>query len=511
MGQTDIPQSLSEILIELKKPLDPEVPEANRSRYTKLAEALGITLKENPGLLTPEIRTELGALLSSRDSRLTAAQNDLSKFLPNDLLQALDKEATQARLHLSNLNPCNVMCRIAKNLSEKLNSGLGEKPDAYLLNSDSKNSFNLAVRSLIGEFLLKAKRSGCDLPGVEKKVSEIVTQASEYARRDARPSKEETREALKSYKGSREALRKALAFVDRVENLDEGGLPTNSATLYFYLQARRAADALKESGHPIEANAIEELQQKVDGQLLKILDARNTLMEGQGGSLVTTYALAAIGASASDGSEIQKKTAQIFSELRSEYKKIGGEGFPYNFNPLILKQTERAAAARSVVAQLAIYKGGKSEDKLVNADELLVSLANYEKHFRDIFSGIGLNRTHDREDDDQLAPYYGPATIPYAFEAISHLTKEKGLTPEQREKLQGTKINIQKKLLGMFDPNGLFQAQNSNYYSSAPLYDNALTGLALEQACRDKGGAKPPVATVQEVLSGHPQEAQGNH
>jgi hypothetical protein len=395
------------------------------------------------------------------------------------------------------------MCRVAKALSQKINDSLSVPFDKYLASNEAKSSFSFAVRSLMGEFLLKANQTGCEIPGIQAKLNKLLVEATDLAKADESQGEskhqEDTREAVRASGASEAAIESALAFLDKTQgssNTDAKGLPTNSATLYFYLQTQRAAEALKKSGAKTDPKIMEELEKRIEENLGKITDARSELLRGEGGSLVTTYALAAIGTSMPEGSDIQKRVAKIFSELRDNYKNTGGAGFPYNFNPQILKETERAGAARSVVAQLAIYKGGKSEDKLSNADQLLTSLGTYDKHFRDVFSGIGLNRTHDRDDADQLAPYYGPSTIPYVFEAVLLLGKEKNLSGEQQETLHQINTSLQKKLLGMFEPNGLFQAQNSNYYAAAPLYDNALTGLALQQACQDKRKPTPSEATT---------------
>ncbi|NBX77000.1 MAG: hypothetical protein EBQ92_10635 [Proteobacteria bacterium] len=499
-------EAISFILEEIKKPLDLEVPEANRPNYSRLAKTLSAAIKQNPALLDTDLKNEIRTILASKDPAFTAAQNDLNKYLPKDLTQVLDKEVTHERLDPSNIDPCSVMCRVAKALSEKINDSLSIPSDKYLASNEAKSSFSFAVRSLMGEFLMKANQTGCEIPGIQTKLNMLLVEATALAKSDETRGEVrhqgDTREAVRASGASEAAIKSALAFLDKTQgssNTDAKGLPTNNATLYFYIQTQRVAEAMRKSGSQSDPQLVALLQEKIGENLSRILDGRKELLDGDGGSLVTTYALAAIGSSMPEGSNIQKRVAQIFSELRDNYKNTGGAGFPYNLNPQILKETERAGAARSVVAQLAIYKGGKSEEKLANADQLLTSLGIYDKHFRDIFSGIGLNRTHDRDDSDQLAPYYGPSTIPYVFEAVSLLRKEKNLSGEQQEKLHQINLSLQKKLLGMFEPNGLFQAQNSNYYSAAPLYDNALTGLALQQACQDK--RKPePSETSAEVL-----------
>jgi len=495
-------EAINFLIEELKKPLDPEVPEANRLNYTRLAEAFASALKENPAVMTNHLRAEILSLLASKEPKLTAAQNDLNKFLPKEIISPLDKEITTQRLHPSNTDSCLVMCRIAHALSEKINESFAIPADKYLWTNDAKSSFGFAVRGLMGEFLLKANQAGCEIPGIDNKVNKLMAEAKEFAinneGKKGRRETEETRRALLESGLAEVDVMRALEFVNKNEpltNIDSKGLPTNSATLYFYLQTQRAVETLKQAGAKTDSKSLDEIQKRIEDHLIKITDARSELLHSDEGSVVTTYALAAMGASMPNGSESQKRLAQIFSEMRDEFKRKGEGGFPYNFDPGVLRQTERGAAARSVVAQLAIYKGGNTQDKLTNADELLTSLVTYDKHFRDIFSGIGLNRTHDREDVDLLAPYYGPSTIPYAFEAISLLKREKGLTSDQIQKVKSLESDLEKKLLGMFEPDGLFQPQNSNYYSAAPLYDNALTGLALQQACQEKRSAKPIGAT----------------
>jgi hypothetical protein len=488
---------------ELKKPLDPEVPEVRRPKYARLAQALATAIKDDPKILDAKLRQDIRELLASRDPKLTAAQNDLNRYLPSELTQALDQEVMEDRIHPSNTDSCVVMCRVAKELSGKITDSLSVPSDKYLGSNEAKGSFSFAVRSLMGEFLLKANQTGCEIPGIEGKLDKLMKEANELSKKgegkeDAK-QRDDVREAIQASGASGTAIKSALAFLNKTQsspNTDAKGLPTNSATLYFYLQTQRAAEALKLSGATTDPKIMEELERRIEENLSKIMDARSELLRGEGGSLVTTYALAAIGASLPAGSKTQMQVAHIFSALREDFKKNSGEGFPYNFNPQLLKETERAGAARSVVAELAIYKGGTGEQRLANADTLLRSLGTYEKHFRDVFSGIGLNRTHDYDDADQLAPYYGPSTIPYAFEALSLLGKEPGLTSEQKERLKLLKGNLEKKLLGMFEPNGLFQAQNSNYYTAAPLYDNALTGLALQQACQDKRKSTPSEAST---------------
>jgi len=500
---------------ELKKPLDLEVPEAGRSKYARVAKAFSEAIKEDPSLMTPEMREKLREFLASKNPAFTTAQNDLNKFLPPELTQALDREVTQDRIHPSNTDPCTVMCRVAKSLAAKIGDNFEVQADKYLGSEDAKSSFGFAIRSLMGEFLLKANQSGCQIEGIQDKVSALMSEAGKMAKGEQKKGtpndKELTQEVLKSLSGDSGAVERALAFLNKTsssQNINEQGLPTNSATLYFYLQTQRAIEALKQSGVETNSRATAELQKRIEEHLSKITNARAELIHGEGGSLVTVYALAAIGASMPEGSDIQKRIAQIFSEIRSESREKGQTAFPYNFDPQVPRETERGGAARSVVAQLAIYKGGNSNEKLANADQLLSSLGAYDKHFRDIFSGIGINRTHDQEDVDHLAPYYGPSTVPYVFEAISILSKEKELSVEQKGKLESIKASLQKKLLGMFQPDGLFQPQNSNYYSGAALYDNALTGLALEQACRDQ---KPLNPVSKEGESRHSQKPVSTH
>jgi hypothetical protein len=145
------------------------------------------------------------------------------------------------------------------------------------------------------------------------------------------------------------------------------------------------------------------------------------------------------------------------------------------------RETDRRRGA--VVAQLALYEGQGSAMKLANADYLLQALKNYNRYFNDIFSGIGEARTHDDYEENQLAPYFGPATVPYAFEAMARLEKEPELSPAQKDLLVNIRSELQKKLLNMFEEDGLFKPQDGEIYPSAKIFDNALTGLALASAC----------------------------
>lgn len=493
--------TIDSLILELQKPLSPDVPEAYRDQIRKLAEAIASEIRENPRLLNLKRKRQIFGILASKDPGLAAAQNDLNQLLPSDFISQLDDQVTQSRLDSSNNDPCSVMCRIAKALSERVTDSFMMKEDKFVHSTEAKSSFHFAVGSLVAEFLLKANRRGCEIQSVDKKISHLMKEANTFAQRKSGFPGNETEQksvqkAVGQVGGSEEATKSALEFLEKVSHSPDNTemvLPSNSATLYFYLQMLRLVETLKLTRSADQSENTIELEKNLLEGLKRITSARKDLIEGDGASLLTTYTLAALGASAPRGSKTQKEIAQILGDLREEMRKEKSEGFPYNFSSERALPTERGAAARSVVAQLAIYKGGEESHKLKNADELFKSILIYQKNFRDIFSGIGLNRTHDYSNEDLLAPYYGPSTIPYVFEAVSLLEKEPNLRQDQKNQLKELRKDLQKKLLGMFEPNGLFQSQYKGYYAGSFFYDNALTGLALENACQGKMDEKKPI------------------
>lgn len=479
------PPALQFLLNELKTPLDPAVPEVNRKNYTESAQILGTALEENPSVLTSEIREEIKSILVSKDPAHTAAQNDLNRLLPQALVAELDSEITDLRLHSSNEDPCQVMCRIGKALAEQITDKFTFRGDAYLESDQGKSAFDIAVRSLLAEFLLKANRSGCEIAGIQEKIKNLLQDTHDNLKLGNRATESNKKVNLPIIEYSdlgKESLDKAREFLEKASP----DIPLNGASVYLLLQSHRLVDTLVELNLAPSEPAVSEIHQALHEKIGRILQKRSELIRGEGGSLVTTYSLAALGASSPKDSEIQKKIAHIFSEKREEVRLQDIPGFPYNFSKDMRIDSERGRAGRTVVAELAIFKGAPAEQRLKNADNLLLSLVRYDRFFRDIFSGIGLNRTHDFGDPDLLAPYYGPSTIPYAFEALSALENEKELGASQKETLGKVRVSLEKKLLGMFEPNGLFQKQYEPYYSSASYYDNALTGLALENACRNR-------------------------
>lgn len=478
------------LLEVLYQPQEIEIPELHRVKYTESAKALGDLIRKNPKVLDAQAKSKIRELLSSKNPGYKAAQNDLNKYLPPEIVAELDKLVTQDRLHPSNENPCEVMCRTAERLADQVDESLRIKEDAYLENRDSRQAFVGAVRSLVGEFLIKAHGFGCKIQQIENKVKKLLTEIEEFnpdhAKKRNAYSDEAVREALRDLK-DQSAAEKALEFLNKSatsSNWDGQGLPTQSAALFYLIHTYRLSQSLQSVGTVRDGKPLKTLQNQIEARLTKILGAREKLIEAQGASLVTVYSLGAVGVSLHEGNDLQKKIADVLEKKRVEMNERKVAVFPYNFaNPTEIL-SERAGAARSVVAQLAIYKGGPEEEKLRNADHLLSSIETYNLHFRDIFSGIGLNQTHDFDEPDLLAPYYGPSTIPYVFEALSALEKEKGMSLRQKDRLIALRYELQRKVLGMFEPGGLFQQQHKGYYSAAEYYDNALVGLALENACR---------------------------
>jgi len=481
---------LTKLLEVLRKPQEVDVPEAYRKQYAESAKALSELLKKNPEMLTDPVKLQIQSLLISRNPGHKAAQNDLNRYLNPELIAEFDKNVTQARLHSSNLNPCEVMCRTARRLSEQVGESLIMKEDAYLENSDSRESFSMAVRSLMGEFLIKAHQLGCKIDQIEQRANQLLTDIHQ-AQKDKKPSEgdardEALREALTGW-ADQSAAQKAIDFFKRSagsSNWDSQGLPTQSAALFYLIHTYRFSRALDKGGFEQDKKQLGILHRQIETRLKKVVDSREELLGEQGASLVTIYSLASLGLTLPEGNEIQALVAEVLAKKRKEMALKHIKVFPYNLSKPTESPSERAGAARTVVAQLAIYLGGAKEEKLQNAGHLLESLEIYNRHFRDIFSGIGLNQTHDFEDADLLAPYYGPSTIPFVFDAIAALEKDKGLTLKQKEKIGTLRLELQRKLLGMFEPEGLFQSQHKIYYSAAQYYDNALAGLALENACR---------------------------
>ena len=87
----------------------------------EFAERLSKAIKDDPGLLTPQLRQEIAEILLSKDPNLAKTQNTLRRGLPENLTRQLDQEVTQKRLDPSNSDPCQVTCRIAAELEKKLN------------------------------------------------------------------------------------------------------------------------------------------------------------------------------------------------------------------------------------------------------------------------------------------------------------------------------------------------------------------------------------------------------
>jgi len=472
----------------------------------EFAGRLSKAIKEDPGLMTPQLRQEISEILLSKEPNLARTQNTFRKFMPENLIKELDQKITQKRLDPSNSDPCQVTCRIAAELGKKLNQSqvtptiqAYDNPRPY---EEEQGPMNLAIRSLTIEFLLKAKQTGCLIENVDELASNLISQArSLVTSRESEPripddNDEIILKNLRSLASDSDSIERAVEF--QKKRLSKGGrrpqLPTTGATLHAYIQILKLMNAFqKEGGGIADQKAFDDLKAKLEQKTSEIVEHRAGLEQFRGGSMLNTYAFSAMGAAASEGSPVSSRVSQILSDWRRELEEKKISGFPYSLSHRL--ETERGGAARSAVAQLAIYKGGSTADKLANADKLLLSLQTYDKHLLDVFARVGVSDTHD-ESNDGLAPYYGPPTLPYVFEAISLLSKETGMTSEQKKRLSEINESILNKTLGMIQPNGLFQPQDEQLYRAAKFYDNALVGLGLAQACTDsKPRAKTPAVS----------------
>jgi hypothetical protein len=274
-----------------------------------------------------------------------------------------------------------------------------------------------------------------------------------------------------------------------------------------------------------ELRVLREKLQKRQGAILN--DFRNlTHQPDIGNSMFATYhfAAAVITSDLKSSSPEMSQAVSVLKAQREYSKKEYGSALiiPYNLRGQNRPKkddhgdlpdkvpTLRSSAARGVPFHLAVYLRDSKDNRLANADYLMQSLSNYDDHFYDIFSGIGESRTHDRDDSDEIAPYYGPASLPFVFSAVALLKKQGDLNAEKKAGLEKLEARLLEKSLSLFENNGLFRAQAVDPYRSAVHYDNTLIGLALLAGAAGKKGCEgsslgilpdPPKGTADDPTS----------
>jgi hypothetical protein len=527
LARAKTPEALSSFVDVLEEPIDPKRWQKDRFDYLHSAQGVGSILTENPDI-DPKTKQRIADLLKTKNAGFDGARTYLRKFLPSNLLRKMEPQIIQAQRDPSNVDPCQVACRIATHFSEKAVGKWKVEPDSYYHSSEGPNAFALAVNSLVAEFLVKANGQGCSVPRLKDHLDTLLTQATEgRKKKDAEEvspgSEHENSDLLRNIKDAgadTDTLSRVSAFLSstgKFAQQNSSHLPRNGAAVFSVIHLGRLLNTLDGIGLVDNTALMSELKSQVSDHLTKMIQQRNNITTEErddGGdttnnSRFTTYHLSAalLGfPEPSLNSAGKKLGVSLLTDERDKNLKRFGD--PNRFGYYLGSQWEakvkinasqskvrdsdtnallrgaRSSAARSVVASLALYNGEGAELKLANADRLLRALGSYDQHFNEIFSGIGEQRTHDIYESDQLAPYYGPSTIPYAFEAISKLKEEINLTTEQKQKLGGIASSMQAKLLNMFEPKGLFRPQDKEFYAASEIYDNALTGLALVTACK---------------------------
>lgn len=362
---------------------------------------------------------------------------------------------------------CEVLCQMAQSVLERKIPKSSEFADYYDVNS----SWNMALDSLDGLFLLKASKVCLN--------QKLSIWATEYVTKKTKPDAD---------------LRK------KMKNEE-----FSAYKIYFEQFEVQALKEVLSRKQDFKLNPKEEsqIQKKIDSSYSHLNEYFDR-EKGLGGSAMNVFAWACTLVSGCSGTP--EKFPQALSYPGFQKAKTALENwtqanpisFPYTWSHEGRDST-KGSAARAVPANLAqfLFSPGTS----VSETNLMESLENYDENLSTLVNGYlfffskkefdGKSTRHNSSQDG-VASYYFPSSVPYVQSAIEVLLKKsKNLTRPQIEKLKALREKLNLILISQVDrEKGFSKGENpfiKNYSSADSLrYVNALSGLALISGLGDE-------------------------
>lgn len=499
LGNSENAASVILNAMKVEAPLIPNSDDINwprRNEYA-MAEDLKKYLERVPSAANASFIEDTKKLLLDKNPHLDAARTAVRKALPAKAKLEIEKEIAAKTTDPSNVDPCAVKCRVANHYANNWNS-LKFSADAYYGN-ESEHPWKLAVKAKAVEFLF-AVGDSCGKDLREKISTELTgTYKPEW--------KSEDKTHVSFFQN--ETNPDVRAFLANITEPVKGELPPHSPFIFAMSHLGQLLNRANPEFTSEQQNYLNPSREKIEAWLSKISQKAQVLSDGVAwGSVLGTYHYAALNLGYEQGTqppELKNALEKMKTERKlslEKYKSAQRVGYYMSFQKMpkirnvheegpqkligeeALSPSIRSASARMVPFNLVLYKNSSPEEKKQNADYLIESLHHYLLYFQDNWAGRGEHRTHEPYDTDMLAPYYGPSTVSYAYDAITMLLKDKTLSKEVRKEVEGLSRDISKQLLSKFEKDGLLSKQNAALYAGAEDYENAFAGLALNDACR---------------------------
>lgn len=417
---------------------------------------------------------------------------------------------------------CAVACNIYNRSDEWAKDELFLNPDTYFSKDKPANDWEVATKSISALFMLSAA------PYCDPKRERIKKMAGWFKIKDgdkkapAPDLAEERRMQLAAFdnlgltaKTDAEKAAHAAARAFLEQGLNRSEKPDRSTEVYgknfLSLMLRRWE----------QSPANKQIADSVNTMLLAdlgVLHKYPTEGDAAVGNSLGTYHLflsSLIGSEFSTEKELQNLSAQLerlkgaFAETRKENeKKFRDEAeymLPYKFSGKHSKTTHPLESRGTVpMGYFALYKHAASPaEKEGYRENLVKSLELYDRDFVDYFALAGQptlpDGFHDRTIGAQIAPYFGPATIPYVAAFTKVIIDDPKATADQKKRAREVQASLRDKLAEKLQKNGLFVAQDPTSFHSAAAYDNPQVGLAflsLLDPDRDKCPGGAAVASV---------------
>lgn len=354
-------------------------------------------------------------------------------------------------------------------------------------------SWKAAITNLWNLFLVEAAPRNSSAAALSKPaISRILSDAETLlaGRKAPLESRQEmterVRNTLSQLDVGGDALKRAQAFLDRVETTSPPGGPHNAAEPYARAFSCTMLRKLREQPDldPKEAEKIgrlvTRLEDKISADLGKFRTHDN--VPGSAGSLLNTYELSVLALAVPRG----KMPEQLHSVMRTaaEHPLY----IPYNMNGSSGDNSPLGSAARAVPFHLALYQHAETGQEQAKAlENVRQAFLNYAENRAYLIAAVKEEQTHNPAFAS-IAPYYFYPTVPYAAEAAALLQESKLLTKAQKDEVAKAQQLLCNDLIHQLESSGVFAPQLGSGYENSPGYVNPLAGLALLSFLRKQPG-----------------------
>lgn len=486
LAATQSPEAVSILLEGFRSPLNPDVPFEGRALVRSAGYLLLDVLKARPTLKTPALERQLNKILESREPGLSAARAILRSSYSPEEKTAYETQLARRLIHPQNASVCRTQCNFFDFFS-----GLLDKVQfsSKMFERDTNAApYSMAVKSKIAEFLYRAAPS-CKAPEMRTKVLHWVSAPIEEAKpkTDSRVGEIAVLRDVSERNGSLSQLE---AFLKQVEqNSLKDGSPRSSSSIFAYAHLAQLLEIVGKSPSEADENIAINFAHTQTTLKFFLGQHKSLAEENRGpGSVMAAYHTSVASLSYAGPNSTTVPTMKVAVE-----RAMGQYGSPcaigYNLmsptfgdSPEARLAAIRGGAARAIPLHLALLERDAPEFRATHKKNLMTCLENYVTYFYDFFEGRGEFRAHDSGDDD-LAPYFGPATVSYALLAAHKLSEDSSLTPADRGRARSAANEITTRLLSLLTPKGLLPPQNARQYDGAEHYENAFAALALVDAC----------------------------